>query len=371
MTICEKFEMMLSNFANIKTALENRGVTVGDGYTSYAKGVHDILGDDYTPQCTYPSDGDIYDKVLSCKDIKEEIRQAIIDCGVDVAEDEPLSEYADKIAQIQQLTIGKVYVNTEYDTEINIQLEATGGKPPYTWEFINNAFVPDGIKLSSDGVLSGKTSVANCSYSNVGYRVTDSRGHTTEKTSYITIFRKTLVFEIVGDSAFTYDGEPHTVELRCTNVPDVEFTATYGGDAAAINCGSYRIQPVPVDTKHYQANSPGYITINAATLIIDTKTDERYKDYYRGSIAIQTYAYDGQTHEFDFDTIPAELKQYVTIRYLPDDTTQKMSNGLPVGKGRYYAYFSLDRSKCNYNYAIKGEIGLGGDEKNCATLKIE
>jgi len=53
-----------------------------------------------------------------------------------------------------------------------VQLEASGGNPPYTWSILTGT-LPAGLTLSSDGLISG-TPTETVSMANITFRVADS-----------------------------------------------------------------------------------------------------------------------------------------------------------------------------------------------------
>lgn len=127
MTICEKLQLMMSSFADIRAAIIEKGGTVTGGYADYAKNIRQLYSDDeYTPKYQYPTEKppiiqyliNLYNRIVFCYAVKQEIRQAIIDGGVDVPDDTPFSEYGDKIRQIQrfEITTSNLYLG-EYKTE--------------------------------------------------------------------------------------------------------------------------------------------------------------------------------------------------------------------------------------------------------------
>ena len=143
MTICEKFKLMMASFADIRAAIAEKGGTVTGGYADYAKNIRNLYSNDtYAPQYQYPTEKspimqyliNLYNRITFCYAVKQEIRQAIIDGGVDVPDDTPFSEYGDKIRQIQrfEITTSNLYLG-EYKTECRGQLTAQGGSPPYSW----------------------------------------------------------------------------------------------------------------------------------------------------------------------------------------------------------------------------------------------
>ena len=96
MTICEKFKLMMASFANIRAAIVEKGGTVTGGYADYAKNIRNLYSNDtYTSQYQYPTEKspimqyliNLYNRITFCYAVKQEIRQAIIDGGVDVPDD--------------------------------------------------------------------------------------------------------------------------------------------------------------------------------------------------------------------------------------------------------------------------------------------
>lgn len=92
MTICEKFKLMMASFADIKAAIAEKGGTVTGGYADYAKNIRNLYSNDtYAPQYQYPTEKspimqyliNLYNRITFCYAVKQEIRQAIIDGGVD------------------------------------------------------------------------------------------------------------------------------------------------------------------------------------------------------------------------------------------------------------------------------------------------
>lgn len=227
MTILEKWRLMMSSFADIKVAIIEKGGNINGGLTAYAKGVRSIYSsDEYAPKYNYPVG--FFLKLDTCEKVKEEIRQAIIDGGVECDTDIPLSQYGDKIRQLGvELEIIPFDIDIgEYSDTFTTQLQARGGKPPYKWQRIFGGY---GLELSEDGILSGTVAVGNGLYK-MKVQVTDAEGKQIQKEGWITAHHKTLRFTRRGENSFKYDGKPHSLEIVCYNYPEVQVTSLlYGG----------------------------------------------------------------------------------------------------------------------------------------------
>lgn len=234
-TIVEKWRLMLASFADICAAIIEKGGTLpdGKGYNRYANAVRSIYSDIYTDEFEYPEKispaiSNIINLARWCGIIKEQIRQAIIDGGVECDTDIPLSQYGDKIRQLGvELEIIPFDIDIgEYSDTFTTQLQARGGKPPYKWQRIFGGY---GLELSEDGILSGTVAVGNGLYK-MKVQVTDAEGKQIQKEGWITAHHKTLRFTRRGENSFKYDGKPHSLEIVCYNYPEVQVTSLlYGG----------------------------------------------------------------------------------------------------------------------------------------------
>lgn len=77
----------------------------------------------------------------------------------------------DSDLSIATKSIPKVVVNQGF----NYQLIAQGGSGNYTWELISSSALPDGLSLTTNGVISG-VATSNFENHNVAFKVTDSNG---------------------------------------------------------------------------------------------------------------------------------------------------------------------------------------------------
>ncbi len=227
MTIIEKWQKMMSSFADIKAAIIEKDGVVSGGYANYAKGVRSIYDNaEYTPEYTYPSKGGISERMAFLKQVKEEIRQAIIGGGVDCGEDVPLSEYGNKIREIRAAPqiLTKPYTTIGYfDKPCNYQLEATDGTPPYTWS--SDLWWLYGTHLNSDGTITGTPTMAGSS--NCRITVTDAKGKSATVQIWLRAERKSVSVSTVGATEFEYDGYPHELQFVCSEYPDMEFSVNY------------------------------------------------------------------------------------------------------------------------------------------------
>lgn len=182
MTIAEKWQKMLDSFADIKAAIEEKGVSVG-GYSDYARGVHSICSSSsYTPKYTYPEE--LADKLIFCKNVKEEIRQAIIASGVECAYGVPLSQYSDIIRQLNKFEFVKTKYYIKLNVPCSVSVEVKGGVPPYTF---SSSDIPKGLTLSNDGIITG-TATESAAYMSVYIYCTDSTGSRIRAKTRIDIY---------------------------------------------------------------------------------------------------------------------------------------------------------------------------------------
>lgn len=266
MTIVQKWRLMMSSFADIKAAIIEKGVALPDnkGYNRYANAVRQIYSDEYTDEYEYPSQyadplnrtvpvSYALELVVWCKAIKEQIRLAIIDGGVDCDEEVPLAEYGDKIREIETekaLTIATTELpGATYGVQYNAQIEATGGTPPYT--FSTYGIKPAGLTFGSDGSVTG-TPTGTGYYTAIGITVTDSAGNSVSEDIKLRISPQYVTVKLTSESVYIYDGEPHTVTFECVENPEVPIIVKLGADylSEATEVGTYYVTILSGDS-HY------------------------------------------------------------------------------------------------------------------------
>lgn len=105
MTIAEELTKLLSTKADIKAAISEKGVEVPSGtpFSHWCESVLQINGssetfDYYTDD---PSKTAVQNEMAELQNTKENLRKAIIACGVEVDEALPFSEYGNKIREIE------------------------------------------------------------------------------------------------------------------------------------------------------------------------------------------------------------------------------------------------------------------------------
>lgn len=244
MNIVQKWHTMLYSFSDIRAAIIEKGGNITGDCSTYAKGVRSIYSKEaHASKYTYPNSGVlgyILVKLEFCKNVKEEIRRAIIDGGVECGEDVPLSEYGNKIRQIITMRIDKTRINLgAWGSEYTARFNVIGGTPPYKWEY-KSGIIP-GMTMSEDGTITG-TPKSSGAYT-IKLQVTDANGIVATGTVTVSVSRQKLYFQPVNGYVFKYDGQPHKVEFVCKSKPDAEFSVKFGTDYAdyKTECGKYII----------------------------------------------------------------------------------------------------------------------------------
>lgn len=220
----------------------------------------------------------------------------------------------------------------EYGTGYNIKFQMQDGTAPEKVEF--TSITPAGLTVNADGTITGTPKVVG-NYPSLPVKCTDSSGNTIIKEFDLQVMPQEVHVELDGDAAIEYDGETHTLPLKCVEVPDLELSALYGvgKTAAPSEAGSYYAQVF--------SNNPLYRIA-------------RDKDYYltieKKNIEIahtpQTYQYDGKPHAYEF---VAERGYAPVVKYKPytaSDDLNRPSNDSgytetpPIEKGKYRVWIS-------------------------------
>ena len=340
MTIVEKCRLMMSSFADVKAAIIEKGGPVpdGKGYNRYANAVRQLYSDTYTDEYQYPEKSHIIisyvaELVVWCKAIKEQIRLAIVDGGVDVPENIPFSEYGNKIREIQVLEIVTTRLpDAEYGIEYNTQIEAVGGVPPYT--FYQSGFNPIGLKFNADGSVTG-TPTSCGYYSYIKVTLTDSIGKSVEKVLNQSVIPQTVTVRLISASTFIYDGQPHKLDFECVEHPEIPITVKLGTDrvSEATEASTYYADisisgPYSINRDHDY-----YLTIEPLKVNISHSTP-------------QTYAYDGEQHAYEYVASPeyAPVIKYKPYSSSDNLTSPGQDSGYtdtpPSEVGKYRVWFS-------------------------------
>lgn len=356
MTICEKFKLMMASFADIRAAIAEKGGTVTGGYADYAKNIRNLYSNDiYTSQYQYPTEKppimqyliNLYNRITFCYAVKQEIRQAIIDGGVDVPDDTPFSEYGDKIRQIQLFEITTNLIKFRQNENFSIQLEAVGGKPPYKWE--HSGYAPKGMNFSEDGLLSGVVKTGGGSaYPSNDWTVTDSTGKSVTKQITVSVLQELVHIKVVKDT-FIYDGTPKQMELHCEEYPDMTLTVKYGIDkfTAPINAGTYYAQLSTPYAYRAEDFSPHYLTIERKLISFN-------------AVENQFAVYDGQPKEYTLELSDSDATFNISYKkYSSDDknnlllAAKECTQNKPTEIGKYsviFGFYGNYRSSAYYHY---------------------
>lgn len=249
MTIVEKWRLMMSSFDDIRAALveQKPGTGTIQEYGKFPYQTRAIMFDAKYSEIKYPDTTGMSETERAaalidwCGEIKEQVRQAIVDCGVECGTDVPLSEYGNKIRLIDRLRItSPASIDLgQYGDVCNVAITAAGGKPPYTWTAYQG-WLPSGFTVSEDGVLTGTIRGAG-SYPSAEFTVKDSENRSATQKITLWCFQKEVHFAVRGASSFTYDGQPHTLDIYCVEaengelegLDEVTFTVTYGPQRTA------------------------------------------------------------------------------------------------------------------------------------------
>ena len=364
MTTVQKIRLMISSFADIKAAIEEKGGNIsGVGYKHYANGVRTIYGGGAVEEYEYPKRGlipvaNLRTLVEWCGKVKEQVRQAIIGGGVSCDTSVPLSEYGNKIREITAAGVLRIVTEKELpaceiDDVINIQLEAVGGTEPYRWSVQYNS-LPRGLTLSEDGIISGIAS-DNGWYKLIQISCTDSEGTTVTKAFGMLIQKRTVTFRSTSPLSYTYDGEPHAVTFECVETPNATATVRYGKNRDTeppVDAGTYSISIFAVPSDKYSSGEQSFI--------MSIRTQKIYVTY----ASVQTYQYDPANvvpHAFEFSATETTPQWSPTVLYKPyaDSNTSDYpseetgyTTTVPSEVGEYRAAIMSDR---NHSLFVEGD----------------
>lgn len=344
MTICEKLVFMTRCFEDIKLAITEMGGALSRGYASYPNGIRSIYEENINTdnETEYPTVGTLEQKTAFCMEIKEQMRQAISDGGVDISENTPFVDYADKIRLIEAKELNIVtskLPDAERDVPYLVPLEIAGGKPPYTVTISESTRnqLPSYYTLSTTGTISGvaDTSAKVAAY-RITFRVTDSNGNIAEKELRFAVKEQSVNFRLLNPYV-VYDGEPHKpiiepVDLSLGLIEDVDYRITLGTDNVSeiTNiqlCGVH----IAMLNKRYRIGSvsPSMFGIVQATPVI--------------SVESFSVDYDGLPHEAVYTINPAKLVHTVTYTNLK---TNVSTTEPPIESGTYRVTVATNDKNC-------------------------
>ncbi len=153
-------------------------------------------------------------------------------------------------------------IQAESGEEYNIQLKVQGQTEPCTWEY-RRGVKPAGLTINADGTITG-TPTTSGYYKSMYIKYTDSTGKSSTKKFGLKIAPKGVHVEHIGESIFTYDGNPHGLTFKCREVQELELTTKYGDSTdEPVNAGSYYMDVSSKDWNYYVIRDKNYfLTIN-------------------------------------------------------------------------------------------------------------
>lgn len=355
MTIVKKWRLMMTSFADIKTAIIEQGGTLpdGKGYNRYANAVRSIYSDVYTDEYMYPKHlavpiTNAINLVRWCIAIKEQIRQAIIGGGVECGTDIPLSQYGNKIREIAVFKILTTSPRSAvYRTPYEYQLEVRGGKAPYRWEC--DAFPYHGLTLSDDGLISGTPTEGGIAFYST-LKVTDAEGKTIEQPFNFTIQSAYVDFEVTNNRC-VYDGKPHTATItpRCgsLDLSDLVYEVDYNGEASRTDTGMYLINIKIIQPQYCYNYALGEITqkhlyINQNDNIRITYTGKTF--LYNGNPQAPATEVKGGLPIYGTDPMEYEWIDLPHTRTYSGLNVKYNSTSPPTDVGKYYVSCRIDKT---------------------------
>lgn len=234
----------------------------------------------------------------------------------------------------------------KYNTGYHIQFQMPDGTAPAKVEFTN--IKPAGLTVNSNGTIIGiPRAVGN--YTNLPVKCTDRSGNTIIKKFDLQILPQEVHIEIDGSAVVNYDGNTHTLPVKCLEVSGLELSTLYGVNktAAPTEAGTYYAQILSKNNFYRVVHDHDfYLTIEKAKVEI-THTP-------------QTYTYDGKPHEYKYTT----SSDYVpVVKYKPfsnsDNLTQPNDDSgytetAPTSAGIYRVWISAaDKNHSIYDDSNK------------------
>jgi hypothetical protein len=344
MTICEKLNFMIRCFEDINLAITEMGGIISGGYSSYPNGIRSIYQEniDFGNISEYPSYGTTEQKTAFCLEIKEQIRQAIAEGGIDIPNHTPFDDYADKIRLVESKELNIVtskLPEAERDVPYLVSLEISGGKPPYTVTISESSRnqLPSYFTLSKNGTISGMadTSAKAATY-RIKFQAADSNGNITEKELRLPVKEQSVNFKLLNPYV-VYDGEPHKpiikpVDLSPELIEDIDYRVTLGSDNVSeiTNIQLCRVNIIMLNKRYRQSSvSPSMFGIVRATPVINAESF--------------SVSYDGLPHEAVYTITPAKLVH--TVTYINQKTNSSTTEP-PIEAGTYRVVIATNDKNC-------------------------
>ncbi len=223
----------------------------------------------------------------------------------------------------------------KYGEGYNIQFQMQDGSAPEKIEF--TSITPAGLTVNEDGTVTGIPQVVG-TYPALPIKCTDSAGNSETKEFSLQVMPKEVHVTLDGDASSAYDGEAHTLPLKCVEVPELELTALYGanGQAEPAEAGLYYANVFSNNGMYRVVRDRNYY------LTIEKKNIEIEHD----PTAPQTYTYNGQSHAYEY-TAEGNYEPVVKYKEYSDSdnlTSPGQDSGYtetpPTEKGKYRVWIS-------------------------------
>lgn len=243
------------------------------------------------------------------------------------------------------ISTGTSLPSAESGLSYSATIEAEGGTAPYTFSFEEGAYVPSGLTIdSATGVISGKTYVTrSCTYSNIVVCVTDSQGETTKKNFSMTVYTRSVHYEI-SDNQYIYDGQAHVASIKPyiydesgnkIDASDIvtNYEAKYANELSQTNVGAYLIK-IQTKTLGYRtasySNKYLFISKNTnAEIGFDNLEQEYDGSPKKPSVSVNGYVSEGNAQSLEY-----------TLTYVGINTDYN-STEAPVNAGQYTVYCTI------------------------------
>lgn len=258
-------------------------------------------------------------------------------------------------SRVYELAEGEVLQN------YRSQIQLVGGNTGYTFAFVQGTYLPPGLSITEDGVVSGYMTMRG-SYSAISLLITAPDGTSKTFSCSLRIKPRPVYIYITAPSDAVYDGVTHYkaegkyVDYHTGEELEDKPVLRYGLDGLTdvVDAGEYRITygtsfiyDVKPNAENSYISGDRYITVHRASaneLTINGVHDAEFD-------------YDGQSHGLTGVSITSSLEPAKTIPYgirYYNRRTGALIEGEPIAAGEYTAeVYSTDT-----NYEPKSETAV-------------